>query len=137
VADGQTIEVSIDGTTSIVRYIGISVPVSTGPVASGATIVQQATVANAGLVARQTVILERDVSDLDESGRSLRYVWVQNGGRLTLVNLTLVSLGLAQVATSPPDLRYDELLREAEREARDAQRGLWASGTPASGSASP
>ena len=128
VADGQTIEVALDGRTAIVRYIGIAIPVSAGPTSSAPNIVQQATAANSGLVARQTVILEQDVSDLDASGRLLRYVWVQNGGRLTLVNLALVSLGLARVASSPPDIRYDELLRAAESEARDAQRGLWAAG---------
>ena len=96
---------------------------------------QQATAANAGLVERQTVVLEQDVSDADAAGRLLRYVWVQNGGRLTLVNLALVSLGLARVATSPPDVRYDDLLRAAENEARDAQRGLWSAG--ASGSLGP
>jgi micrococcal nuclease len=126
VADGQTIEVSIDGHTAIVRYIGLSIPVSVGPSSSGPSIVQQASAANANLVVRQAVILEQDVSDADASGRLLRYVWVQNGGRLTLVNLALVSLGLARVATTPPDVRYDALLRAAEAEARDAQRGLWA-----------
>ena len=129
VADGQTIEVALDGRSAIVRYIGIAIPVSTGPTSSAPNIPQQATAANSGLVARQTVILEQDVSNADASGRLLRYVWVQNGGRLTLVNLALVSLGLARAASAGPDMRYDELLRAAENEARDAQRGLWAGGT--------
>lgn len=130
VADGQTIEVSIGGETALVRYIGTSITVTSDPSASGPSVVQQATAANVALVARQTVVLEQDVSQADAAGRLLRHVWVQNGGRLTLVSLALVSLGLARAESSPPDLRYDELLRAAEDEARDAGRGLWGSAHP-------
>jgi micrococcal nuclease len=47
-----------------------------------------------------------------------------------MVNLELVRRGYAQVATYPPDVRWVEELRSAERAARDAGEGLWRPATP-------
>jgi len=52
-------------------------------------------------------------------------VWLHEDGEWLLVNRELVGLGYAQVSTYPPDVKYAELFLDAEREARDAGRGLW------------
>ncbi len=87
---------------------------------------EAATAANRELVEGREVILERDVSERDRFDRLLRYVWVRDGGDWKQVNLALVAGGYARVVTYPPDVRYVDLLLSAERDARQAKRGLWA-----------
>jgi micrococcal nuclease len=41
-----------------------------------------------------------------------------------MVNEVLVAEGYASVATFPPDVKYQERFLDAERQARDAGRGL-------------
>ena len=123
VVDGDTIEVRIDGTVYTVRYIGIDAPETVHPSEPVEWMGPEASVANRQLVEGRTVYLEKDVSETDEYGRLLRYVFLADG---TFVNMELVRLGYAQIDTVPPDVRYQGLLLEAQREAREAERGLWA-----------
>lgn len=125
VIDGDTIEVSISARwwlTYRVRYLGIDAP-ETGHYSQPAECFgTQASVKNSQLVAGKTVGLEKDVSETDQYGRLLRYVWVDD----ILVNDYLVRHGYARVYTYPPDVRYAEQFRQAEREARENNWGLWA-----------
>jgi micrococcal nuclease len=85
----------------------------------------EASDANRALVERRTVVLEKDVSETDRFGRLLRYVWLVDGERWTMVDLELVARGFAQVETYPPDVKYAERFVAAQRIARDAGIGLW------------
>lgn len=130
ITDGDTIRVQIGGREYPVRYIGMDTPEThfgiepMGPEAADA---------NARLVAGRQVVLEKDVSETDKYGRLLRDVWLHDDSGWLLVNLELVRLGFAQVATYPPDVKYtDSLLLPAQRAARAAGIGLWASGEPIS-----
>jgi endonuclease YncB( thermonuclease family) len=126
VVDGDTIRVSIDGTEYRVRYIGIDTPESVRPGSPVEEFAIEASEANRELVVGRRLVLERDVSETDRFGRLLRYVWTVDGAdRHTFVNLELLRLGYAQVATYPPDVRYVDLFLAAQREAREAERGLW------------
>ena len=113
VVDGDTIELT-DGRR--VRYIGINTPERDQPY------YEEATEANRQLVGNKEVGLEFDVETFDQYGRSLAYVWV--GG--TMVNWEIVNQGYANAFTVPPNVKYEEQFRQAEREAREAERGLWA-----------
>lgn len=113
VLDGDTIELT-NGRT--VRYIGINTPERSQPY------YQEATTANRQLVEGKTVRLEFDTDTFDQYGRSLAYVWV-NG---VMANLEMVKRGYANAYTVPPNVRYQNEFRQAEREAREAGRGLWA-----------
>lgn len=115
VIDGDTIEAIIDGYSYKVRYIGIDTPEVSQ---SG---YEEATMVNASLVDDKLVWLEKDVSETDKYGRLLRYIYV---GEL-FVNAELVRLGYAQVATYPPDVKYQDLFLQLQREAKEAGRGLW------------
>jgi micrococcal nuclease len=42
-----------------------------------------------------------------------------------MINAELVRRGYAQVATFPPNVKYQELILRLQREAREAKRGLW------------
>lgn len=112
VIDGDTIEVSIDGKTYKVRYIGINTP------EVGEWMGSEATAKNKELVGGKVVGLEKDVSETDRYGRLLRYVWVGD----LMVNAELVRLGCAQVSTYPPDVKYTDLFLQLQREAREAGR---------------
>jgi micrococcal nuclease len=85
----------------------------------------EASAANARLVEGRTVVLEKDVSETDRYGRLLRYVWLVDGERWTMVDLELVRRGFAQVETDPPDVKYAALFVAAQRAARAAGVGLW------------
>ena len=123
VTDGDTIRVILDGQNVPVRYIGIDTPeTQNGFEWMGA----EASAANAALVEGQQVVLEKDVSETDQYGRLLRYVWIEQDAGWLLVNLELLRLGFAQVTTYPPDVKYvDVLFLPAQQEAREAGLGLW------------
>lgn len=130
IVDGDTIDVEIDGTVYRVRYIGVDTPeVHSGVEWMG----PEAASANARLVEGQRVVLEKDVSETDQYDRLLRYVWIDDGDGWLLVNLELLRLGVAQITTYPPDVKYaDTIYLPAQRQARDAGIGLWgAPPTPA------
>ncbi len=130
VIDGDTIEVVLGGETFTVRYIGIDTPETKAPNTPVEFMGPQAAAANAGLVDGKTVYLERDVSETDQVGRLLRYVWLDRGDKgWLLVNLRLVERGFAQVSTFPPDVKYQELFLEAQRRARKGPVGLWGTAT--------
>ena len=76
------------------------------------------------------VFLEKDVSETDQYGRLLRYVWFVNDiGDMLLANRELVRRGFARAKAYPPDGKYDDLLIEAEEDAQIDGLGLWAPGT--------
>lgn len=117
VIDGDTIEVFLNEDSYRLRYIGIDSPEIGTPNS------EEATDANRRLVEGQIVELERDVTDVDQYGRLLRYVYLTNG---TLVNAELVKVGFAKAVAYPPDVKYQEILSEVERGAQEAGIGLWA-----------
>lgn len=117
VIDGDSIEVILDGAAYDLRYIGIDAP------ETGMPLSREATEANRRLVEGQIVELEQDVSNTDQYGRLLRYVYLLDG---TLVNAELVKLGLAAAIAYPPDILHQEIINASEREAVEGGIGLWA-----------
>jgi len=128
VTDGDTIKVDIGGTAYSVRYIGMDTPETKHPSRPVEWMGVEASAANASLVDGKTVVLEKDVSETDRYGRLLRYVWLPDGAAWILVNVELVRAGFASISTYPPDVKYVELIREAEQAARDSGVGLWGAG---------
>jgi endonuclease YncB( thermonuclease family) len=120
--DGDTIKVDIAGTVYSVRYIGIDCPEVSQDGGAYDWMALEATEANRRLVEGQVVYLEKDVSETDRYGRLLRYVYLPAG---LLVNAELVRLGYAQASTYPPDVHYQALFVDVQREAQAADRGLW------------
>ncbi|MFH1474316.1 MAG: thermonuclease family protein, partial [Chloroflexota bacterium] len=130
VVDGDTIRVVVDGVEERVRYIGIDTPELNSPPATPDPYARASTEANVRLLAVGRLVLEKDVSERDRYGRLLRDIWIERDGAWTLVNLSLVAEGYAQVSTYPPDVAYAEVLLEAQRAAREARRGLWGGSAP-------
>lgn len=127
VVDGDTIRVLLDGTDTPLRYIGIDTPEPDDEDPAQRALADAATAANAALLDGHDLILERDVSETDGFGRILRYVWVDDGDDLTLINLELVRQGLARASSYPPDIARDDVFAAAQADARSLAIGLWAS----------
>jgi micrococcal nuclease len=121
VVDGDTIEVSIDGETEDVRYIGVDTPESVTPGDPVECFGRRASAVNERLVAGRTVRLRFDRERRDRYGRLLAYVHA--GGRF--VNAELVRRGFARTLTIPPNDSRAALLARLERRAGRAGRGLW------------
>jgi micrococcal nuclease len=130
VVDGDTLVIDRGKGEERLRYIGIDAPESVRPETPVEFMGQEAAGANAALVKGRELVLERDVTDTDRFGRLLRYAWFQDGDAWRLVNLELVAQGYAQAVSFPPDVRWQDLLRTAERGAREAGLGLWGPATP-------
>ena len=126
VIDGDTIRVEReDGEIERVRYIGMDTPEMTGDESVPEPYSRQASLANAGFVEGQTVVLETDTSDRDRFDRLLRYVWVETEDGWVMVNVRLVALGLANVRTYEPDARYQSYLLDSQESAVLTGRGIY------------
>jgi micrococcal nuclease len=120
VIDGDTIEVNWDGKFYKVRYIGIDSPeIYTDK--EDEPYSHEASAKNKELVNGKTVRLEKDISETDQYGRLLRYVYA--GG--LFVNAELVKGGYAKAVTYPPDVKYRSLFQQLQAEAQAAGRGMW------------
>lgn len=145
VIDGDTIEVAYVAGAQLpatrVRLIGINTPESTTRVEPFG---KEASAYTERQLEGKTVWLEKDVSETDRYGRALRYVWLTKPPaeptdkdiRTHLFNAILVLAGYAQVATYPPDVKYVDYFIRFQREAREANRGLWSLDDTTRGSSS-
>jgi len=127
VVDGDTIDVSIKGQEFTVRYIGVDTPKTKHPDKPVEYYGPEASAMNELLVASKAVVLVKDVSETDQYGRLLRYVFVDSLGG-AFVNYELVRQGFAHAVTYPPDIACEEYFLEAETRAREASLGLWTGG---------
>lgn len=122
VVDGDTIIINYHGVEERVRLIGVDTPESVHPdpeknneygeIASNYT---------KNLLNGKKVEIEFDVQERDHYGRLLAYVYLDG----VMVNKTLLSAGMAQVATYPPNVRYVDDFRALEQTARASGVGLW------------
>lgn len=102
VVDGDTVDIepAIDGVDRV-RFIGVDTPeVSFGQEPGG----PEASAFTTEQLEGEQVALEFDEERLDRFGRLLAYVWLPGG---ELFNETLVREGYAEVATFPPNTKYE------------------------------
>jgi len=114
VIDGDTVETE---SGLKIRYIGMDTPEPS----SDDCYSEEATQKNRGLVEGKQVRLEKDVSEIDQFNRLLRYLWIGD----SMVNELLVREGYAKASSYPPDVKYQDRFREVERLAREERLGLW------------
>ncbi|MBI5390095.1 thermonuclease family protein [Candidatus Woesearchaeota archaeon] len=112
VSDGDTIQLS-NGET--VRLIGLNAPESGQPCSS------EATTKLKELVNEKVITLEEDLSDKDQYGRLLRYVYVNN----IFVNQEMVRLGFAHRYEYGSNTKYSIQIEQAENEARESDGCIW------------
>ena len=125
IVDGDTIVVSLAGKDVKVRYIGMDTPEDVKPDSPVQPMSREAAAANTRLVGGRTVVMEKDISETDQYGRLLRYVWLHQSSTWTLVNLELVRLGYATALRYPPDVKYADLFDSAQSGAESSLLGIW------------
>ena len=127
IIDGDTIDVLMDGKKETVRFIGIDTPEVHDPRKPVQCFGKEAWDRAKELLDGKQVRLEPDVSqgDRDKYNRLLRYVYLEDA---TLVNKLLIQEGYAHEYTYRIPYTYQVEFEDAERDAREQKRGLWADG---------
>ncbi len=115
VIDGDTIRADYAGVNESIRLIGIDAPETGEPFSDEAKSALQS------LVGAKTVELEFDVTQRDQYGRLLAYVWVGS----KMANAEMLRQGLATLYTVPPNVKYVSTFQAAQDEAQQAKRGVW------------
>jgi micrococcal nuclease len=123
VIDGDSITVSGIGT---VRLLGVDAPEKTGSYRESEPYGDEAARFLRSLLNGKLVRLEYDGARKDQYDRTLAYVFLEDG---TLANEAIIRAGLAETYR-----RFDywrkPAFQAAEREARAARRGMWATRKP-------
>lgn len=123
VVDGDTIELQ---SGEKVRLIGIDTPETKDPKRPIGCFGKEASNKAKNLLEGKEVILQKDISETDKYKRLLRYVFLPlEGGQMLFVQDYLVREGFGKVLTFPPDVKFNEQLREAEEYAKINKKGLW------------
>lgn len=121
VHDGDTVSVLLKGRREKVRLIGIDAP-ELGQRQWGRKAKRH--LEELLDASGWTVTLEFDVEMRDKYGRLLAYLWTPDR---RLLNLEMVKDGYAALFTFPPNVKYADSLREAQRSAREKGMGIWGS----------
>lgn len=119
VVDGDT--VILDGGERV-RLIGVDTPELHRPNTPVQYYAREAKAFTRRLAEHRAVRLDYDQQRRDKYGRTLGYVYLEDG---TFVNLEIVRQGYGFAYTRFP-FRYLDVFRAAEREARTSHAGLWA-----------
>ncbi len=124
VIDGDTIELD---TGQTVRYLGIDTPETRRRegekwVYDPDAYAEEAKEFNRGMVEGKSVSLEFDIQQTDKYKRFLAYCFVDG----EFVNARLLEEGFALLYTSPPNVKYADVLVKKQEEARRNNKGLWA-----------
>jgi micrococcal nuclease len=119
VIDGDTITVSGVG---VVRLVGVDAPEKTGGYRQSEPFGDAATAFMKRLLEGQIVTLEFDGARKDQYNRTLAYVFLPDG---RLANIEIIRAGLAETYRRFEYTRKPAFFA-AERDAREAKRGMWA-----------
>jgi len=118
VVDGDTI--ILDGNERV-RIIGVDTPETKHPQKPVEYFGKEAAAFTKRMVEGKKVRLEYDWQKQDRYGRTLAYVYLDDG---TFLNAELIKQGYGFAYTKFP-FKYLDEFRQYEREARENNRGLW------------
>jgi endonuclease YncB( thermonuclease family) len=111
VVDGDTFRIGVQS----IRMIGINSPEIGEPCSLEAKEKLE------DMIIGKEIRLEKDITEKDEYGRLLRYVYVDN----LFINAEMIRLGLARVEEIKPNVKYSDLFLETENKARKSSRCIW------------
>ncbi|MFZ5823867.1 MAG: thermonuclease family protein [Bacillota bacterium] len=111
-----------DGRIEKTRLIGVDTPETVHPTKGTQPYGPEASAFTKERLTGQPGLLEGDVEERDRYGRLLAYAYLLNG---TMFNAVLADEGYAQMATYPPNVRYVEVFKALQTDAREGSRGLW------------
>ena len=119
VVDGDTI--ILDGNERV-RLIGVDTPETVHPSKPVEFFGKEASAFIRRMVEGKKVRLEYDWQRIDKYGRTLAYVYLEDG---TFLNAEIIKQGYGHAYTKYP-FKYLEDFRKYEQEAREKCQGLWA-----------
>lgn len=124
-ADGDTIEVDMNGTKERVRFIGVDTPETQDPRVAVQCFGKSASEFTKNMIGSSPVRLEADPTNTnrDRYNRLLRYVYLPDG---RLVNAEIIKQGYGFAYTLFPFEKLEEF-RGYEKTAREQGLGLWGS----------
>ena len=119
VNDGDTIVLS-DG--QHVRYIGINAPEIAHDNHKAEAFGYAAKKYNQSRVQSKKVRLELDKEKYDRYGRLLAYIYLLDG---TFINKEMIEKGFAYLLPRSPNVKYEKMLLQTQRDAMSAKQGMW------------
>lgn len=125
VVDGDTIDVDINGKIERLRLIGIDTPETKDPRKPVQCFGKEASSKASEMLDGKKVSLEADTvsGERDKYDRLLRYVFIENG---TFYNKEIIAQGYAHEYTYQSQVyKYQTEFKQAEKDARENNRGLW------------
>ena len=135
VVDGDTAIVTIKNKDYRVRFIGINTPEYNLSEDIIEPLGKEASEYTSNLLENQLVYLEKDISDVDQHGRLLRYLWLKPAEdpkypsdeeiKSQMVNAILIKEGYAIAKTYKPDIKYQNSLNTIEKNAKNKKIRLW------------
>jgi len=117
--DGDTVVLS-DGRH--VRYIGINAPEIAHDNQKAEAFGYAAKKYNQSLIRFKKVRLEFDKEKYDRYGRLLAYIFLIDG---TFINKEMIEKGYAYALIRKPNVKYDRMLLQTQRDAMSAKQGMW------------
>ncbi len=119
VHDGDTVTITMNGTTYRSRLIGIDAPeMGQEPWGKKAKEHLKHLIKETG----RKVFVETDVTKYDKYDRLLAYLWAPNG---KLINEQMIRDGYAVLFTIQPNSLYADRFRKAQQYARSGKQGIW------------
>lgn len=135
VIDGDTVTVKVGSTTTTLRMIGVDTPETVHPSKPVGFFGKEASDFTKKNLTGKVVYLEKDVSETDRYGRSLRYIWLSlpkdsanptyEEIRDKMFNGILLRDGYGSLATFPPDVKYLDQFRKIAKTAEEKDLGLY------------
>ena len=113
VIDGDTIETNVNGEIWTIRMLGINTPEKKMPFSNeGKALLSQ--------FVNKSIVLLRDIEDIDKYNRKLRYVFYNN----RFLNREILEQGFAN-SYYTTGIEYQQELLSAETKARISELGIW------------
>ena len=127
VVDGDTIDIEINNVSERLRLIGINTPEIVDPRKAVECFGKEASNKAKEILNNSNVRIEADdkSGNRGKYGRLLRYVFLEDG---TNFNKLMISEGYAYEYSYDVSYKYQDEFKQAEKEAREAKKGLWANG---------
>lgn len=135
VVDGDTAIITIKNKDYRVRFIGINTPEYNLSEDIIEPLGKEASEYTSNLIENKLVYLEKDISDIDQHGRLLRYLWIKPAEdpkypsdeeiESQMVNAILIKEGYAIAKTYKPDIKYQSSLNTIEKNAKNKKIRLW------------
>lgn len=119
VSDGDTMYALVNGRSEKIRLIGIDTPeIGQRPWGERSRKYLEKLLE----LSSWNAAIESDIEERDQYGRILAYVWTTDG---KMINEEMLRSGYAVLYTFPPNVKYINEFRAAQKEAREKKLGIW------------